>query len=80
MKDYTSPSTKSNKRLLSSLSPTGDKQLKKTKYFTKRSKKTPTIGPAVMDLVTSMQMDEPDKLEKNHIPSVRSQIQNWREP
>ena len=73
MKDYTSPSTKSNKRLLSSLSPTEDKQLKRTKYFTKKSKETPTIGPAVMDIVTgnaSVQMDEPDKLEKSHIPSV----------
>ena len=70
MKDYTSPSTKSNKRYLS---PTEDKQLKKTKYFTKMSKETPTIGPTIMDMVTgnaSMQMDELDKLGKSYIPNV----------
>ena len=67
MKDYTS------KRLLSSLSPTEDKQLKKTKYFTKKSKESPTIDPVEMDILTgnnSMQMDELDKLEKNHISSA----------
>ena len=73
MKDYTSHSTKSNKRLLSSLSPTEDKQLKKTKYFTKKAKESPTVDSVEMDIVTgnnSMQMDELDKLEKNHIPSA----------
>ena len=75
MKDYTSPNIKSNKRLLSSLSPTEDKQSKKTKYFIKETKESPTIDLVEMDIVpgnSSMQMDELDKLEKKDTSSASS--------
>ena len=66
MKDYTSLNTRTNKRLLSFLSPTEDKQTKKSKYLTKKL----TTDLAEMDIVPGNNSVQMDESEKNHTSSV----------
>ena len=77
MKDYTSLNTKTNKRLLSSLSPTEDKQSKKTKYFTKKSKESSTTDLVETDIAPGYHGVQMDELETNHtsIASSREKSQ-----
>ena len=72
MKDYTSLNIKTNKRLLSSLSPTEDKQSKKTKYFSKKSKESSTRDLVEMDIAPGNNSVQMDESEKNHTSIVSS--------
>ena len=72
MKDYTSLNIKTNKRLLSSLSPTEDKQSKKTKYFIKKSKESSTTDLVEMDIAPGNNSVQMDESEKNHTSIVSS--------
>ena len=64
MKDYTSLNIKTNKRLLSSLSPTEDKQSNKNQVLSKKSKESSTTNLVETDVApgnNSVQMDESEK-------------------
>ena len=66
MKDYTLLNTRTNKRLVSFLSPTEDKQTAKSKYLTKKS----ATDLAEMDIGPENNSVQMDESEKNHISSV----------
>ena len=70
MKDCTSLNIRTNKRLLSSLSPTEDKQTKKTKYLTKKSKELSTTDLAETDIAPGNNSIQMDESERNHTSSV----------
>ena len=72
MKDFTSSNSRSNKRLLSSLSPTEDKQTKKPKHQVVKNKENKNLDAMDKDMAMSNEGTELDNINKEGNSSYTS--------